>query len=198
MPLADDSEEESVYEATQKQPFTPFDPEAVQPTSTSPAPSTQSGDVGDTSGEDGDAGSDQAQDPEEPLPEFDPRYREEFVGLMYLGSLSKTFSRWGHEFVIRTLTTEEIAEIGLLVKEYDGTLASTAVYQAAVVAAAVVSVDGRPIAEPLEYGDSGMRAKYRHVAKKWMPPVRAALYQEYFDLEITSNAVLEAMGKVSG
>src|SRR5436190_17209496 len=106
MPLQPDGDEEnqsesSVYEDDPL--FTPYDPpteseEIVQPTSPSPAPSSKAPDFGGTSGEDDQPGETQTprapeQEEEEapPLPEFDPKYREPFEGLIYLGRLEKRF-----------------------------------------------------------------------------------------------------------
>lgn len=193
------SVEESVFDAVSQSSFKPFDPEAVQPTSGSPAPSTQSGDVGDTSGADGAAGGNtEAQDQKEPPPAFDERHRESFTGLLYLGALSDTFTIWGHEFVIRTLTTEDIAEVGLLTKPYEGTLAANAVYQAATLAAALVTIDGKGLPLPVVQGSSGLEQRYKWVARSLFPPVRARLWQKYFTLETVVDDAVEAMGKVSG
>lgn len=193
------SVEESVFDQVSQSSFTPYDPEAVQPTSASPAPSTQSGDIGDTSGADDTAGaSTAAQDQKEPPPAFDERHREPFTGLIYLGALTDTFTMWGHEFVIRTLTTEDIAEVGLLVKQYEGTLATNAVYQAATLAAALVTIDGKGLPLPVVQGNSGMEQRYKWVARSLFPPVRARLWNKYFSLEQVVDDTVEAMGKVSG
>lgn len=177
------------------QPLSP-EPEVVQPTSTRPAPSSQTPDIGGTSGEDDESPS-APQDLE--IIEFDPRYAEAFVGLLYLGRLEETFTLWGHEFVIRTLTTEEIAEIALIAKPYQDTLAQNAVYAAAVVAACVVTVDGQALPESIVRGDNSLAStKFPYVMKKWFPPVRDGIYQKYFALEVEARRVLAEMGKTSG
>lgn len=105
---------------------------------------------------------------------------------------------WGHEFVIKTLTTEDIAEVGLLTKKYEGSLAGNAVYQAATLAAALVTIDGQPLPLPIVHGDLGLEARYRWVARSIFPPVRSRLWQKYFMLETVVDDTVEAMGKVSG
>src|SRR5690348_6594372 len=72
------------------------------------------------------------------IPEFDPKVRQDFEGLLYLGRLTHTFNWLGHRFLIRTLSAGEILEVGLLHKPYIGSLADVKAYQAAVVAAAVL------------------------------------------------------------
>lgn len=212
MPFTEDGDsgatsESAVYDTEPT--FNPYDPpenpEAIQPTSR-PAPSSNAPDFGDTSGTDGEPQSQTApqgsQEEEEkpPLPEFDPKHREPFEGLLYLGRLQKTFSKWGHTFVIRTLTTEQLAEIGLIVKPYEGTNVENAVYQSAVVAASVQSVDGRPLPGTIEIDRSSelTLVRYPYVLKNWMPSVREVVWQEIFTLELESRQVLEAMGKASG
>ena len=145
MPVPGETPDEAAYGTTEG--FAPYDPSAVQPTS-SPAPSSQApGSVGGTSGADGqDEGSEEENTP---LPEFDGRWRDEFEGLLYIGALTDRFVWLGHEFHIRTLTTGELAEVALVSKPYDGTEASMKAYQAGVVAASVLSVDGRPLPQPI-------------------------------------------------
>jgi hypothetical protein len=204
--------ESSVYDTPST--FAPYDeqhsttssssPESVQPTS-SPAPSsTTPGNVGDTSGADGEPGVTPPQDAEEkaeePLPEFDKRHAEAFEGVLYLGRLTETVSLFGHKFVIRTLTTEEMAEISLIVKPYEGLPSANAVYQAAVVAAAVVNVDGQPLPGAITVDRTGELTgiKYPYVAKQWMPPVKEAIYNKVFALELKARRALVALGEASG
>lgn len=196
MPLEDEPLEDAVYDRPQTGSMKPYDPADVQPTSPSPAPSsdTASG-FGDTSGEDADQSGKQ-----EKLPEFDPRWRDELRGLIYLGALSDEFDWLGHHFKIRTLTTGELAEVALIAKPYAGSEAALKAWQAAIVAACVVEVDGQPIALPLtsDVDDTLVRAKFRYVMDKWFPPVLDVVYNRYVGLEYVVREVLEAMGKASG
>lgn len=178
-------------------------PESVQPTSSSPAQSSTAPGFGDTSGADGEPPEKAPQgteDQDEELPEFDPRYIEEFEGLLYLGRLQDTFRLWGHTFVVRTLTTEELAEVGLIVQKYRGTTAENAVYQAAIAAASVVTVDGQPLPRSITVDNSDELAAVRfpYVMKNWMPPVKEAIYNKSFALELRARQVLAAMGEPSG
>jgi len=75
---------------------------------------------------------------EAPAPEQDWAFPEEsrgdFTGLMFLGALQDTFEWLGHTFVIRTITTNEAIEVGLIHKRYRGSLAEVKAYRAAVAA----------------------------------------------------------------
>jgi hypothetical protein len=184
--------------------FSPYDPpadptETVQPNPPSPTPSSEAPGLGSTSGEDGHTESEEKPEPE-PLPEFDPRHAEAFTGLLYLGRLQETFSLWGHTFVIRTLTTQQLAEISLIVKPYLGTFSESLVYQTAFVAAAVMTVDGQELPRSIMNSDEGelTTTRYPYVRDKWMPGVREQVYNRVYALELQSREVLAAMGKASG
>lgn len=196
MPEQPDSTEESTYDRPSAT-FSTFDPGSVQPT-TSPAPSRAAapGSIGDTSGED----EDNPQPDEGPLPEFDRSVRDVFYGLMYVGALTSTFEWIDHEFVIRTLTTEELFEVALAIKPYQGTRAEQKAYQTAVVAACVVTVDDRALPAPLstDERDTGFLNRFNYIKRNWFPPVIDEVFSRYFELEVTSNKVLEAMGNRSG
>lgn len=137
--------------------------------------------------------------PEESLPEFDPRWRDPFEGMLFIGALSKTFRWCGHEFVMRTLNTDEIILVGMLHKEYAGSIGDVKAYQAAMLAASLVKVDGKPLAESLAPEDTEdlLRTKFR-VTVSWYPSALDSLYEEYLLLENTVASVMEAMGKVPG
>lgn len=206
MPLPEDRlPEESAYNAGPT--FNPYDPEDIQPAESvqptpSPAPSS------DTAPDDGDTreqtesrptGGSEKQD----LPQFDRRFADDFVGLLYLGRLDKTFRKFGHTFVVRTLTTEQMAEIAQIVKPHAevGGIASAegAVYQSAVVAASVVTVDGQPLPGALTMNSlDDLRVRTDYVMRNWMPPVREKVYDECIGLELVARQALSALGEASG
>lgn len=133
------------------------------------------------------------------LKEFDPRYRQKFDGLTFLGRLEDSFDVYGHWFTIRTLTIDEGLEVGLVIKPWEGTQASMRAYQAAMVSACTVEVDGRPISIPLtnEVSDSALRNRFNYVRQHWFPPVLDVVYERYLLLEDEVEKVLGAMGEAS-
>lgn len=195
MPLNDRPLEEAVYDSPPQRMKGEVRPESVQPTSTSPAPSSSAPGFGGTSGED------TAPEPEAaPPPEFDPRWRDDFTGLVHIGALTDRFEWLGHQFHIRTLTTEELAEIALVTKKYLGSGAEDKVWQAAVTAACVISVDGKALPAPLttEPGDTEFSNKFHYVFGKWYAPTLDVVFERYMSLEIKVREVIAAMGKASG
>lgn len=136
--------------------------------------------------------------PEEPPAQFDPKHALDFEGLLYLGKLEHSFEYAGHKFRIKTLDTAEIIEVGLLHAGHRQSMAETKVWQAATLAASLITVDGKALAAPLtmDPSDTGLRSRFDQVAR-WFPPILDAVYEEYLLLEARAIKVLEAMGKAS-
>lgn len=130
----------------------------------------------------------------EPLPVFDPRFREDWEGLTYVGYLTKPLTYLGHTFTIKTVDVDTILEIGMLHAPYNGTIADLKAYEALLLAAAVTTVDGRPLAIPLGLDDTDLTARF-NVVKRWYPATLDYLYNEYMALEKLVDEVIEAMQK---
>lgn len=142
----------------------------------------------------------ESESEEEPLPEFDPRFKEDFEGLLYLGHLEHKFEWMGHEFLIRTLKTDQVLEIGQIHARYRESLSDVKAYQAGVVAACVISVDGKPLPSPIssDTSDTELVNRFEYVVRSWYPLTLDAVYQEYILLEQRVAQVAAAMGKASG
>lgn len=179
----------------------PLPPANVRPTpgpevsSQAPPPPTEPHPGADDGVESG-----QGQAEEEPLPEFDPRVMQDFEGLLFLGKLTASFGWMGHRFVIRTLTVGEVLEVGLIHRDYVGTLADIKAYQAAVTAACVERVDNRSMPFPIsnDSGDTPLINRFQYVIDHWFPPTLDAIYEEYLLLEARVEKVMAAMGKAHG
>jgi hypothetical protein len=171
--------------------FAPYDPASVRPSPLDlPPESTNQGSVESLD----------VSDVKTKGVTFDEQYREPFVGLLHLGALSHTFTWMGHEFVIRTLTTDEILAVGLITKEYEGTIAFNKAYTTAMVAMCVTSVDGEHLPYPYkeEPGDAFARARFNYVKANWYSYTIDHIYNKYLALEDVVRAVFEAMGNLPG
>lgn len=172
-------EAESVeyYDPAEEMEFAPYDPAEVTP----PPAGTPQGAGADTVPETGG---------------FDPRYRDDFEGLTFLGALEARFSLLGHRFVLRTLTTHELLAVGRVLKGYDETIGGTRAYATAMVAMSTVSVDGVPMPVPIAEtgGDlAWAQQRFDYVAARWYPFVIDAVYERYLILEGRVQKVLTEM-----
>lgn len=145
-----------------------------------------------------------AEVPETPeaLPEFDPRFRDDFTGLIHIGALSRNIDFLGHQIRIRTLKSNELLAIGEITKPYLATLSEAKAYTQAVVSMAVMTVDGQELPSlPLGDGSqvvSWAQSRFDWVGDQWHDTVVGAIYNQYLVLAETVNKVIEAMGKASG
>ena len=116
--------------------------------------------------------------------EFPESVSEDVDGLLWLGYLDYAFDYCGHEFVIRTLKTEEQLLCGLIVKEYNETLSQGKAWVAAQVAMALVSVDGEEEFCPKAGFNKrdNARARFNYVISNWYDPTIVEIYNQYLNL----------------
>jgi hypothetical protein len=135
---------------------------------------------------------------EEELPAFDEQYRQDFIGLNFVGKLSRDFEWMGHRFKIKTLMTDELIQIGLVHAKYQQTLADVKAYQTLVVAACLDTLDGKQLPVPITNDVDLVEARFDYIKNHWYPWTIDAVYEEYLLLEVRVQKVIAAMGKVSG
>lgn len=135
-----------------------------------------------------------------PLPTFDPKYAEDFLGLLYLGSLTDTFTWLGHTFVIRTLRDGETLAVGQIIKPYMNTMGVDKAYADALVALCIVTVDGKelpiPIGESHRINEWGFQ-RFQYVVDNWYAYTTNEVYSRYLALDDLVSQVVEALGKAS-
>ena len=128
---------------------------------------------------------------------LDPRYKQDFEGLTYLGYLADEFEVGGHRLSVRTLNTDALLEVGLWTQKFSGSLGESRAYSTAVVAAAIELLDGRPLHRPLGSGEPDFAMRVA-VVRKWYPWTIDQIYSRVMELERRVDAVLSELGKASG
>lgn len=113
--------------------------------------------------------------PEEPI-------SDETIGLIYVGSLSETIKVANHEIRVRTLRIGEELEASLLANKWSETGEAGRALATALVAAAIVSVDGKPLLEGIGPTDSTLEAKFDYLRKNWYWVSIRTVYQKYDEL----------------
>lgn len=159
-----------------------------------------------------------AQEQQEPAPEPEPEPEEEpkaepekpktfpdehkrtFEGLLHLGKLTEHVDAYGHDVVIQTLTMEQMMLAGLIHQRFRSTLGETRAWQAAILSAAIVSVDGKSLPIPVAdvSTETLMRDRFEYISKHWYPPTVDVIYSAYLELEGQVEEVLNALGGASG
>lgn len=125
---------------------------------------------------------------------FDDKWKRDFEGLLYLGKLEKEVSSIPlHKFVVRTLTVNEQLEILLITQPYADGIGYSRAYKAAVVAAGLVSVDGRELVAT-DKNSNVLRQKWDYVTNGWYEPVVDVLYDEIDQLHARMIEVCQEIG----
>jgi hypothetical protein len=129
--------------------------------------------------------------------EFDPRHREKFRGLLYVGALTTDFEFWGHRFRIATPTQTERIQIGLVTRDYMDTISTEIAITTAFVSAFLVAVDDQPLPQPVVNNpkETALHERFRWVSENMRKPVIDAVYSRCLELEQEVDEVLGAMGK---
>lgn len=106
--------------------------------------------------------------------------RQDIENLLTVGHISKEISVAGHTFVMRTLKIGEELAIADACREYDGTFAHAKAIATATVAAALESIDGRPLMRSLGPDNTqNIRQKFSYIRGKWYWAIINELYEEY-------------------
>lgn len=137
---------------------------------------------------------------QEEVPEFDPRHREPFKGLLYVGALLDTFEVFGHSFTIGTPTQTERLQIGQVIQPWQGTVTGEIAYQTALVAAYLIDIDGVKLPEPVLNNpkETALHDRFRWVSDNIRRPVINEIFDRCLRLDSKVDDVLAAMGKASG
>ena len=137
-----------------------------------------------------------SQQKSEKVDAFPDAWKEDFEGLTYLGYLEDVVEIPYHSFLIRTLTVGEKIEITRITKELVNVLGYNRAYKAAVVAAGLQTVDGKPLIAANK-AKSVVRERYEYVVNAWYDPVIDLLYQAINNLELRALKVMYECGVVS-
>lgn len=132
--------------------------------------------------------------------DFDPKWRDPFYGLVYLGRLTDEFVVWGHRFKIATPSHLERMEIGLIHAPYANTITTEVAFETALVAAYLQQIDGQDLPRPLspDPKDTSLADRFRWVGDNLNRQVINAVYNRCLVLDEKVDGVLEAMGEASG
>ena len=126
--------------------------------------------------------------------ELDPRSREDFVGLIYLGKLEEPCSIAGHSFVLRTPPQPDRLEMGPLHKPYLNTVSTEAAWRVITVAAYLRRIDSQLAPEPLSPSVTPLRTRLDWVQNNiYSEHVIERLYDECLLLDGRVREVINAL-----
>ena len=102
--------------------------------------------------------------------------------LLELGKLEETVEIGNRKVTLRTLKVGEELEVGLLTKEYQSSSEQLRAEITAIVAASIVSIDGKPLITSFGPDEITFRDKFNYVNNNFYWPVIRMIYKSYTDL----------------
>lgn len=134
------------------------------------------------------------------VPESFPEELRADFELMLQGKRLTASESWlGHQYTLQQLDCGQMMDVGLVHKQYAGTLGDVKAYQVALLAASVIRVDDDPLPIPPSLKTASGEVdvvfldRFRHV-RSWFPPTVDHLYEVYMALDTRVQDILEAMG----
>lgn len=124
---------------------------------------------------------------------------DEVVDLIYAGRKEKFFEIFGRKIHLRTLTIEEELRLSDITKQYMGTDAYPRAYRTAVVAAAIRTIDGKLLFNPISESefDQIIVKKFEKLLD-WYPLGVDQIFARYQEMEKELFELVQKLGKSSG
>jgi hypothetical protein len=132
-------------------------------------------------------------------PELTVEEEDETVDLINAGRKEVHFTLFGRLIHLRTLTIEEELKVSEITKPFMQTDGYPRAYRTAVVAAAIRTIDGELLFNPISESEfDRIIFKKFEVLLGYYPLAVDQIYSRYRDLELELLALVEKLGKSSG
>jgi hypothetical protein len=136
---------------------------------------------------------------DEEVPVLTAEEEEEAVDLINAGRKESFPVIFGRKIHLRTLTIEEELKVSEITKQYIGSDGYPRAYRTAVVAAAIRTIDGKLLFNPIaDFEFEQVIAKKFEKLLTYYPLGIDQIYSKYRDMELELLAFVEKLGKSSG
>lgn len=133
--------------------------------------------------------------------DMDPRVRQDFTGLLYVGRLEEECKVAGHRFLLRSPSQDDRLEMGPVHKPYVNTATMENAWRTITVSAYLRRIDSEVAPEPLGPGVGAVRTRFDWMrASIYSSAVIDILYQNCLELGARVDAVissLDSLGEAS-
>ena len=136
-------------------------------------------------------------DEEEPV--LTDEEEDEVVDLINAGRKEKFVTVFNRRIQLRTLTIREELKVSDITKLYLGTDGYPRAYRVAVVAAAIRTIDGKLLFNPMSEAEfDDIIAKKYEILLDYFPLAVDQIYNEYREMELELLALVQKLGKSQG
>lgn len=132
-------------------------------------------------------------------PELTVEEEDEVIDLMHAGRKEKFIEIFNRNIHLRTLTIAEELKVSEITKPYIGSDGWGRAYRTAVVAAAIRTIDGKLLFNPMSENEfDQIIVKKYEILLDYYPLAVDQVYAQYRDMELELLAFVEKLGKSSG
>ncbi len=142
------------------------------------------------------AAKEAAENTDESEPVLTPEEEDEVVDLINAGRKDNHFELFGRKIHLRTLTIDEELKVSEITKRYLGSDGYLRAYRTAVVAAAIRTIDGELLFNPISDAElDQIIAKKFDKLLTYYPLAVDQIFARYQDMERELLALVEKLGK---
>ena len=137
-----------------------------------------------------------ATTPEEDLlAQFDPRWQEEFEGLLFVGKVTHNFNLAGHKVTVMTPEANDSLKAALLIKPYQNTAGELRALIIATLATCLVKIDGHTLPRGIMAdGSDDLETRFNWIGQLHQVVIDG-IYNEFLELEGKVAVAIRDLGK---
>jgi len=135
-------------------------------------------------------------EPEEDIwAKFDPRWQEQFEGLLFVGKVTHEFNLAGHKITLMTPEANDSLKAALLIKDYQGTAGELRALTIATLATCLVKIDGHTLPRGIMAdGSDDMEFRYKWIGQLHQVVIDG-IFNEFLELEGKVAEAIRDLGK---
>lgn len=125
--------------------------------------------------------------------QFDRRWRDPFIGLLYVGQLSEEVTVYGHKFIIGTPSQSDRIQAGIIHKPYINTMSGELSWATVTVASYLKKIDGQDLPHSIGPVDTDLLDRFNWVKENINYPVIMQLFEKCLILDSKVDKALEEL-----
>jgi hypothetical protein len=129
------------------------------------------------------------------LAQFDPRWQEEFEGLLFVGKVTHNFNLAGHKVTVMTPEANDSLKAALLIKPYQNTAGELRALIIATLATCLVKIDGHTLPRGIMAdGSDDLETRFNWIGQLHQVVIDG-IYNEFLELEGKVAVAIRDLGK---
>lgn len=120
---------------------------------------------------------------------------QRFLEAAELGKDKRTFTIYGNEVSLHTLTIKETLEASLAAKPYIGTKAEWVALKTAIVALSIDTINDSAFYTPISVDEPTAQRRFKKLSDNYYSDFISACYEKYMEMENEQRDILDKLKK---